>query len=140
MTRTAVELFNEIISDAIDCTTIPKFTQYASMTTAYAQRCIIALLQENKLYTFNGRYIVKKFGRLNFIYINKKKDLPNVGTHSPIGNSVGCMEVQEPEETVRIDLAFSPKHICGGMYKSGDLKRISDRFVLNQVLSAIADF
>lgn len=136
MTRTAVELYNEVLKDAVDCTTIPKFAQYASMTTAYAHRCIIALLEENKLYKFNGRFIVKKFGRLCHIYVNKINSMVNVGTF----NGIGSMDVPETEVTVRIDLPFSPKHICGGLYKSGELKRISDHLILNHVMSALADF
>lgn len=139
MIRPAIDLYNTLIKEAIDCSTIRGFTQLAEMSTAHAERRIISLLESGKLYTYNGRFIVKHFNRLCFIYLNKVPDAINVGC---MGLSIAGVEQDiEPEEinpqTVRIDLPFSPKHLCGGRYKCRDIRRVADAGILNHILMAI---
>lgn len=139
MFRPAIELYNSLFKEATDCNTIGGFKQLAEMSTAHAERRIISLLEPGKLYSYNGRFIVKHFNRLCFIYLNKKKEAVNVGT---MGMSIDGVEVSiDPEEinpqTVRIDLPFSPKHLCGGLYRCADIRHVSDAGVLNHILMAI---
>lgn len=139
MIRPAIELYNTLFKEAIDCNTIRGFKHLAEMTSAHAERRIISLLEPGTLYTYNGRFIVKHFNRLCFIYLNKKSEMVNVGC---VGLSIGGKDIPiDPEEldppTVRIDLPFSPKHLCGGIYKCRDIKRVSDASILNHILMAI---
>lgn len=143
MFKPAVELYNTLFREAIDCNTIKGFKHLAEMTTAHAERRIISLLKAGVLYTYNGRFIVKYFNRLCVISLNKKKEAVNVGTfgYTDINGvqHTGVYEEHETLETVRIDLPFSPKHVCGGVYKCRDIRRVEDASILNHVLMAIVD-
>ncbi|BDH16654.1 MAG: hypothetical protein [Bacteriophage sp.] len=127
MVQHAVDLFRELLEDAIDLATIPKFAYYKDLTTAYAERIIISLMEEGRLYKYNDRLLVRKFGRLCCVYINKARII-----------DVDADDTIIRENSVRIDLPFSPKWICDAQYKSKHLRRITDYFLFNQVMSSIA--
>lgn len=135
MNRHAKDLFVELLKDAIDCTTLHSFNYYKDFTTAYANRKIIELMEPNRLYRYEDRLFVRVFDRMCFIFLNKhREELPNVGTLHEMSIDP---DVEPSPETVRILLPFSPKHICGGQYTSGHLKRISNYFEFNQVISSL---
>jgi hypothetical protein len=134
MNRHAKDLYLDLLKDAIDFSKDPKFMYYKSMTTAHAMRMIIELMEERQLYRYEDRLFVRNRDRLCYIFLNKSNGYTNVGTiHEVFEN----MEEEIVKETVRVELPFSPKWICGGQYKSGYLKRMSDYFELNQVISSL---
>lgn len=140
MFKPAVDLYNTLFKEAIDCNQIKGFKHLAEMTTAHAERRIISLLEPRTLYTYNGNFIVKYFNRLCIISLNKKKEAINVGTYGYVMDGVefqGVYEEQETIQTVRVDLPFSPKHLCGGKYKGRDIRRIEDAGILNHLVMAI---
>lgn len=134
MDKKAIDLFKDLLDEAIDCSQIPKFDYYSNMTTAHAERCIISLLTEGKLYKYNGRLIIKKFNRLCFIFINKLMERVNVGT---FGSERPIDEEEKAIETVRVLLPFSPKHILNNGLKSGQMKRMTDYFTFNTVVNSL---
>lgn len=138
MIKHAKELFNELLNEAIDCTTIPYFMDYKNMTSNYAERAIIGLLKKNTLYRYEDRIFIRRDDKLCYIILNKKKNLPNVGAFPE-----WMMKLNHPEEdsieTVRVILPFSPKWICSGKYKCRDIRTISDYFILNQIIENLID-
>lgn len=134
MNRHAKDLYLDLLKDAIDFSKDPKFMYYKSMTTAHAMRMIIELMKERQLYRYEDRLFVRIRDRMCYIFLNKSNGYTNVGTiHEVFEN----MEEEIVKETVRVELPFSPKWICGGQYKSGYLKRMSDYFELNQIVSSL---
>jgi len=134
MNRHAKDLYLDLLKDAIDFSKDPKFMYYKNMTTAHAMRMIIELMKERQLYRYEDRLFVCVDGRLCYIFLNKSNGYANVGTISEMFNKV---EEETVKETVRVELPFSPKWICGGQYKSGYLKRMSNYFELNQVINSL---
>ena len=112
MMQTAVDVYNKLLTEAIDCNEIIDFSYYASMTTAHAQRKILSLLYSCTLYKYNDGLLVKYFDKLCFI----RKDEQN---------------------TVRVLLPFSPKHLCFGRYTNKDLRNIEESVVLNDVIFSL---
>ena len=138
MIKHAKELFNELLKEAIDCTTIPYFMDYKNMTSNYAERAIIGLLKKNTLYRYEDRIFIRRDDKLCYVILNKKKNLPDVGTYPEWVKKVVIPE-EDIVESVRIILPFSPKWICKGMYKRRDIRTISDYFVLNQIIESLID-
>lgn len=134
MNRHAKDLYLDLLKDAIDFSTDPKFMYYKNMTTAHAMRMIIELMKERRLYRYEDRLFIRIRDRLCYILLNKSKGYTNVGT---VNGTVSDIEDVIVKETVRVELPFSPKWICGGQYKSGYLKRMSNYFELNQVISSL---
>ena len=104
------------------------------MTTAHAMRMIIELMKERQLYRYEDRLFVRIRDRMCYIFLNKSNGYTNVGTGNEVFNEI---DEEIVKETVRVELPFSPKWICGGQYKSGYLKRMSDYFELNQIVSSL---
>lgn len=138
MIKHAKELFNELLNEAIDCTTIPHFMDYKNMSSNYAERAIIGLLKKNTLYRYEDRIFIRRDDKLCYIIVNKKKNLPNVGTLHELSTGIFHHE-QDTVETVRVILPFSPKWICNGIYKCRDIRTIYDYFVLNQIIESLID-
>lgn len=138
MIKHAKELFNELLKEAIDCTTIPYFMDYKNMTSNYAERAIIGLLKKNTLYRYEDRIFIRRDDKLCYVILNKKKNLPNVGAYPEWVKKVVIPE-EDSVESVRVILPFSPKWICKGMYKCRDIRTISDYFVLNQIIESLID-
>ena len=134
MNRHAKDLYLDLLKDAIDFSKDPKFMYYKSMTTAHAMRMIIELMKERQLYRYEDRLFVRIRDRMCYIFLNKSNGYTNVGVVSEAFNEI---DEEIVKETVRVELPFSPKWICGGQYKSGYLKRMSDYFELNQVISSL---
>lgn len=128
-----LELYKGLLEEAIDLTTIPKFSYYANMTTAHAQRKILDMLEDRTLYQFNGGLIVKMFDKLNFIRPNKTPSLPNGEGYPEWMNQLSIVEDPVPP-TIRVSLGISPKHVVKGRYSSSELKRVSDGRILNDVV------
>lgn len=134
MNRHAKDLYLDLLKDAIDFSKDPKFMYYKSMTTAHAMRMIIELMKERQLYRYEDRLFVRIRDRMCYIFLNKSNGYTNVGTGNEVFNEI---DEEIVKETVRVELPFSPKWICGGQYKSGYLKRMSDYFELNQIVSSL---
>ena len=111
MQRKATDLFVELSQDAINCDTINGFNEYAKMTTSYAYRAIISLLDEGVIYRYNEQLILKKFDRLCFIRKNT-------------------------DNTIRLIMDFSIKHIVNNL-RPRDVRWIDDYFVLNQIVNGL---
>lgn len=138
MIKHAKELFNELLDEAIDCTTIPNFMDYKNMTSNYAERAIIGLLKKNTLYRYEDRIFIRRDDKLCYIILNKKKNITNVVAHPD--DMVGFIHhVEDIVETVRVILPFSPKWICNGIYKCRDIRNIYDYFVFNQIIESLVD-
>lgn len=134
MNRHAKDLYLDLLKDAIDFSTDPEFMFYKSMTTAHAMRMIIGLMKERQLYRYEDRLFVRIRDRMCYIFLNKSNGHTNVGTIHSLSEVI---EEEQPKETVRILLPFSPKWICGGQYKSGHLKRMSNYYEFNQVINSL---
>lgn len=115
MQRKATEVFQDLLEEAIDCTTLKDFEYYSNMTTAHALRCIISLLREKTLYRYNDRLIIKKFGQLCFIHLRK----------------ITLLGIEL--DTIKVDAQFSITHLCKSL-RPKDIKRIEDGTLLNQVV------
>lgn len=138
MIKHAKVLFNELLKEAIDCTTIPYFMDYKNMTSNYAEMVIIGLLKKNTLYRYEDRIFIRRDDKLCYVVLNKKKNLPNVSSYPEWVKKVVTPE-DDIIETIRVILPFSPKWICKGMYKCRDIRTISDYFVLNQIIESLID-
>lgn len=110
--NTVTDLFKDLMDDAIDLGLNNRFIYYSNMTTAHAERMIIALLKEKTLYKFNEKILVKYFGKICFITLN------DVGS-------------------VKVKLPFSPKHICDGWFKNKDLRTLCEKHELMQVVRSL---
>lgn len=133
MIKHAAELFRELLEEAIDCETLPMFLEYKNMTTNHAERMIIGLLDERKLYRYQDRIFIRWGEKLCYISQRKPSLLHNVGT----GN--GPTWYDNITQPIQIILPFSPKWICGGRFKSGQLKAIDNYFDFHQVIHSLID-
>lgn len=110
--NTVNDLFTDLMDDAIDLGLDNRFIYYSTMTTAHAERMIIALLKEKTLYKYGGRILIKYFNKICFISVDG-------GT------------------SVKVKLPFSPKHICNGWFRNRDLRTLCEKHELMQVVRAL---
>ncbi len=130
MHKSAVTLFNELLSEAIDISNNPTFKTYSKMTTNHAEKMIIGSMVPNKLYRNEDRLMVRLGDRLSHITINKPHCIPNVGCWHSIS---ATYEPEPPTPTIRITLPFSPKWIFGNV-KCKDIRRIEDFDLLYRLI------
>ena len=122
MYKTAANLFNALLLEAIDISNNPTFKTYSKMTTNHAEKMIIGSMIPNKLYRNEDRLMIRLGDRLSHITINKPHCVPNVGCWHPLS---ATYEPEPPAPTIRITLPFSPKWIFGNV-KCRDIRRIED--------------
>lgn len=130
MYKTAANLFNVLLLEAIDISTNPTFTTYSKMTTNHAEKMIIGSMVPNKLYRNEDRLMIRLGDHLSHITLNKPHYVKGLGYWHSLTNE---FESEPPTPTVRITLPFSPKWIFG-LVKCRDIRRIEDFDLLHRLI------
>lgn len=130
MYKTAANLFNVLLLEAIDISTNTTFTTYSKMTTNHAEKMIIGSMVPNKLIRNENHMMVRLGDQLSHITLNKPHYVHGIGYWHPLTIE---FEDEPPMATIRITLPFSPKWIFGKL-KCRDIRRIEDSALLYRLI------
>ena len=130
MYKTAANLFNVLLLEAIDISNNPTFKTYSKMTTNHAEKMIIGSMVPNKLIRNENHMMVRLGDQLSHITLNKPHYVHGIGYWHPLTNE---FEDEPPMATIRITLPFSSKWIFGKL-KCRDIRRIEDSALLYRLI------